>query len=83
MPHPVNFALHKLIIFQRRTKEEKADKDREAAVMLLRTLIRKGDSKVIKSVFDSMPSRWQKSVLKGLARAEDRPILSVLETGQA
>ena len=28
LPHPANFALHKLIVFQRRPKEEKAVKDR-------------------------------------------------------
>ncbi len=79
LPHPVNFALHKLIIFQRRFKKEKADKDREAAVMLLRALIKKGDASLIGSIFDSISPQWQKSVLKGLQNAEDKDILSVLE----
>ena len=79
LPHPVNFALHKLIIFQRRVKKEKADKDRGAAVMLLRALIKKGDAKRIKSVFDFIPLRWRKSVLKGLQNVEDKDILRVLE----
>jgi hypothetical protein len=81
LPHPVNFALHKLIIFQRRIKKEKADKDREAATMLLRALIKKGDGKRIKSVFDSIPTLWRKSVLKGLQNVEDRDILRILEGG--
>ena len=81
LPHPVNFALHKLIIFQRRFKKDKADKDREAAVMLLRALIRKGDTRHIKSIFDSVPLRWRKSVLKGLQKTEDKDILNVLEDG--
>lgn len=78
LPHPVNFALHKLIIFQRRINKEKADKDRDAAVMLLRALIRKGDDRLIKSVFDSIPPRWRKSVVKGRQNAEDKDILNVL-----
>lgn len=79
LPHPVNFAFHKLIIFQRRVKKEKADKDKEAAVMLLRVLIKKGDDRLIRSVFDSIPLRWRKSVLKGLQNVEDKDILRVLE----
>jgi len=79
LPHPVNFALHKLIIFQRRIKKEKADKDREAATMLLRALIKKGDGKRIKSVFDLIPPLWRKSVLKGLQNVEDKDILRMLK----
>ena len=78
LPHPVNFALHKLIIFQLRVKEDKADKDKAAAVMLLRALIQKGDAKLIKDVFDAIPTRWRKSILKGLANLEDKDIVSVL-----
>lgn len=43
LPHPANFALHKLIIFQRRTKEEKIIKDRNAAINILKALINKGE----------------------------------------
>ena len=78
LPHPANFALHKLIIFQRRVNKEKAEKDRGAAIMLLRALIRKGDSKIIRSLFDSIPLRWQKSVLMGLQNVEHKDILSLL-----
>ena len=31
-----------------------------------------------KDVFDSIPSRWQKSILKGLGDLEDKDIVSVL-----
>jgi hypothetical protein len=78
MPHPVNFALHKLIIFQRRVKKFKADKDREAALMILRALVRKGDVSRIKSVFGALIPAWKKSILKGLQNPEDREILNLL-----
>lgn len=78
MPHPVYFALHKLIVFQRRPKKEKAEKDKEAAVMLLRVLIRKGDTPLIRSVFEATLPAWRKTILKGLQDLEDKDILKVL-----
>jgi hypothetical protein len=66
MPHPVNFALHKLIISQYRSKEEKAIKDRTAAVEILRALIDKGDIALTKEVYGSLLPKWKKKVLKGL-----------------
>ena len=78
LPHPANFALHKLIIFQRRTKEEKIIKDRNAAIEILKALIAKGEAAIIKHVFNSMIPKWQKKVIKGLEEAKERDILSLL-----
>jgi hypothetical protein len=78
LPHPIYFALHKLIISQRRFKKDKADKDKEAAVMLLRALISKGEVALIRSVLDSTVPSWRKSILKGLQNVEDKDILKVL-----
>lgn len=78
LPHPANFALHKLIIFQRRLKEDKAIKDRNAAIEILRALINKDEAVIIKRVFNSMLSKWQKKVLKGLEDAKEREILAML-----
>ena len=82
LPHPVYFALHKLIIFQRRVKKDKAEKDREAAVMLLRALISKGDAVLVRSVFDSALPSWRKNILKGLQNVEERDILRILMESQ-
>jgi hypothetical protein len=78
VPHPVNFALHKLIIFQRRLKEDKAAKDRNAAVEILKALITKGEAVIIKQVFNSMLPKWQRKVIKGLEEAKEKDILSML-----
>lgn len=78
LPHPANFALHKLIIFQRRTKEEKADKDRHTAIEILNALVNKGESAVIKQVFNSIPLKWQKKIIKGLEGIEEDKILGLL-----
>ncbi|MBI5874161.1 MAG: hypothetical protein HZB36_08535 [Candidatus Omnitrophica bacterium] len=81
MPHPINFALHKLIIFQRRFKEEKAIKDRSAAVDILKALIEKGEEASIREVFNSMIPKWQKKVIKGLREAKEKDILNLLTVG--
>ena len=79
IPHPANFALHKLIIFQRRTKEEKIIKDRNAAVEILRALIAKGESATIKRVFNSMIPKWRKKVTEGLEEAKEKEIYLALQ----
>lgn len=80
LPHPINFALHKLIIFQRRLKEEKAVKDRNTAIEILKTLINKGESKAIKHIFNSIPEKWQSKIISGLSKSEDKDVLSLLQT---
>lgn len=78
LPHPANFALHKLIIFQRRIREDKAVKDRNIAIEILKSLIAKGESSIIKEVFDSIPKKWQARIVKGLNTTEDKDILAIL-----
>jgi hypothetical protein len=78
LPHPANFALHKLIIFQRRFKEEKAIKDRNSAIEILKALINKGETNTIRRVFGSLLPKWQKKVIKGLEEAKEREILSLM-----
>lgn len=80
LPHPVNFALHKLIIFQRRFKEEKAIKDRNTAIEILKALINKGEIGVIKKVFASLVPKWQKKVVKGLEEVKEKETLDILIT---
>ena len=80
LPHPANFALHKLIIFQRRLKQDKAVKDRNIAIEILKSLIDKGESPIIKQVFSPIPKKWQARVIKGLNKSEDKDILAILES---
>jgi hypothetical protein len=79
LPHPANFALHKLIIFQRRLKQEKAIKDRNTAIEILKALMNKGESAIIKRVFNSIPQKWQNKIIRGLREAEDKDILAILQ----
>lgn len=79
LPHPANFALHKLIIFQRRLRQEKSIKDRNTAIEILKVLINRGESEIIKSVFSSIPRKWQNRILKGLEKSKESGILDMLK----
>ena len=79
LPHPANFALHKLIIFQRRTKKDKAIKDRSVAVDILKALIRRDETSLVTKVFKSAPAKWQAKIVKGLKEAGEKGILEALE----
>lgn len=78
LPHPANFALHKLIIFQRRYKQDKAIKDRNAAIEILKALINKDEANVIKKVFHSVPLKWQKKIIKGLKETKEQRIVEIV-----
>lgn len=78
MPHPANFSLHKLIVFQRRIRKDKAIKDRNIAIRILKALINRGEGNIINEVFDSVPQKWQKRIVKGLEEAKEKEILDIL-----
>jgi hypothetical protein len=79
LPHPARFALHKLIISQRRTKGEKSQKDIDAAVSILRALNQKGLTEEVQKAFNEMPSRWKNMVKKAIQKIDRLEITSKLE----
>ena len=79
LPHPANFALHKLIIAQRRSKEDKAAKDKIMALEILNALIKKGETRKIKTVLKSIPLKWQKKILNALVKEKEKEILEILQ----
>ena len=78
LPHPANFALHKLIIFQRRVKQEKAERDKRAAIELLNILISRKESANIQAAFISIPIKWRKKIILGLNKAGEKEMISFL-----
>lgn len=78
LPHPANFALHKLIVSQRRDKEDKSIKDKEIGIKILNALSSKGEANIINSVFSSVPKSWQRKIIKGLKEAKEREALEIL-----
>ena len=79
MPHPVAFSLHKLIISQYRSKGEKSIKDRNAAVGILKALIEKGETDLIKEIYSSLLPKWKKKVLKGLQETHEYEVILIFD----
>lgn len=79
VPHPAAFALHKLIISARRTKEEKLLKDRKEALAVLTALVRKGDESEIRKMFEKMPAGWRKRVIDVLTETANVEIMRILK----
>lgn len=80
LPHPANFALHKLLVLTRRPTTEKQTKDKEAAIRILKALIDKSQAHLIRNVLHTMPRRWQGKVKKQLADFVEKKILDVLRS---
>lgn len=80
LPHPANFALHKLLVMKRRPKAERQVKDKEDAIRILNALIDSDQSDTIKKVFQGIPKRWQGMVKKHLTDTTEEKILQALET---
>lgn len=79
LPHPANFALHKLLIPDRRNRSAKTAKDKDAAIQVLKALANKGQQNFVRTVYDSMPRRWRTKVKKVLTEFKERDILSIFE----
>ena len=79
LPHPANFALHKLLVLTRRPAQEKQMKDRQAAIRILTALINKGQGNLITELFHTMPRRWQSKVKKQFKDLAEKKILDVLQ----
>jgi hypothetical protein len=72
VPNPVNFCLQKLLIASRRRKAEKALKDLEQAICTSVILTKAETQKT----FNSLPAKWQRSILKVLAKSKtELPLL--------
>ena len=67
VPNPLNFCLHKLIIFSRRKKPEKAIKDLQQAIYTSAIV----DKKELLILFESLPKPWQKSIVNVLNKSID------------
>ncbi len=64
VPEPGVFALHKLIVSSRRTKEDKRKKDLAAAVGVLEFLFKDPKEKArVRAVLSKIPAKWRKTIL--------------------
>jgi hypothetical protein len=83
LPHPANFALHKLVVLSRRTKPAKRAKDKDAAMRVFEALISDRQEDSIKRAFSAMPRRWRGMVRKQLTDLLDKKVMDVLDARNA
>jgi len=83
VPHPANFALQKLLICSHRRDSGKKQKDRDAAIAILHTLMRKKKKRTVIEVFCSLPLKWQKRILCELEESEEPGLLGILSVTSA
>ena len=79
LPHPINFALHKILLSGRRSGAEKADKDFEAGLRVLNALIAKKEQRKIRKVYTSLPRKWQTAIAKILEKRGEPAVVSFLK----
>lgn len=66
LPHPVNFALHKVMVSQKRPKKDKAARDLESVKRILNMLRNKGLEHLMEKKMSEIPRTWRKKINKGL-----------------
>jgi len=79
LAHPAAYALHKFIIFKRRRKKDKHDRDIEGAMRVFGELIKQNKHKDIKKVFNKMHKKWQQTVLENLNAIGELEVINVLK----
>ncbi len=79
LPHPARFALHKLIVAQRRKNKDKALKDNMMALEILNDLMEVGEKESIRSAYRDLNTPWQKRVITGLEFLKQEAILKDLK----
>ena len=65
LPHPANFALHKLLISGRR-HSEKSERDREQAMAVMRALEGAGQVARLRNVFVALPPKWKAQIIRAI-----------------
>jgi hypothetical protein len=79
LPHPADFALHKLMVLGRRPMAAKKLKDKESAIRILEALIQKGDEGIVRKEFLAMSLKWRKKILNTLADCTNKKITDIFQ----
>lgn len=78
LPHPAAYALHKFIIFKRRRKVDKHDRDIEGALRVFREMLRHKRHAEIKRIFGKMHKKWQRKIIENLKAINEIEVLAML-----
>ena len=79
LPHPVDYALQKLVIVTKRKKAEKAEKDRQGAFAVLDAVMESGELAEFKLAMKNLSKKELKTVIAELERAGRKDLLSLLQ----
>ena len=82
VPHPVNFALHKILLSTIRKQKAKADVDRMQGIKLLKDLLKHGDKENIKSEYEKLKRPWKLAIRRSMSDSPDADILKEI-TGRS
>jgi len=80
LPHPINFAFHKLITASRRRNKAKSLRDRQSAIKILQELMLGAEERVMKKVFDALPSKWRQTLLRELKKMDEKEVIKILSS---
>ena len=78
IPHPADFALHKLLIANRRKQKEKAEKDRTQAIALLMALNESNEIETVREIYQEMPKSWQKKITQELLNLGEDNMVEII-----
>lgn len=71
VPHPVRFALVKLIVSARRDKPVKSENDLRQAARVLVALRKNNETALLKRTYESMPKNWRQAARKSLLKVPE------------
>ncbi len=77
LPHPANFALHKMLISGRR-HSDKSERDREQATAVMRALQSTGQGARLRGVFAALPPKWKAQIIRAIEIIDDPVIAAML-----
>ena len=79
LPHPVRFALHKLIVAERRSSD-KAENDRAQAIMVLQAVRETDEALLIAEVYSALPAKWRKTIKSSLVASGIPDAIELIES---
>ena len=79
LPHPVCFVLHKIIIYSRRPKKEKKEKEAEQINRMLDLLMKENQADLLKKYFVELHPKWRKKVIDNLKILNKNDFVSLLK----
>lgn len=79
LPHPACFVLHKLIVYKRRPKKDKRERDIEQIVRILSFVQKQKEASSLVEVYNQLHQKWQEKIILNLKELGQTEIAEFLE----